>query len=169
MEELTAAEREKLKESILPVSHALVKVWKREAYQQLQKVSFAMINSTTILLPAWKELLEDLELKVKLMPRDVHMRWNSTHAMLSFLLEYWTAIEHITSERKNKLQWFELSKEEWDIARELSDTLKVGPCGSTFATSHTLAMYQCSALILVLFPLHPDPQGCNRIFFVSNT
>lgn len=87
-----------------------------------------MINSTTILLPAWKDLLEDLGLRVKLMPRDVRTRWNSTFTMLSFALEYRTAIEGLTSERKNDLRQFELTEEEWEIVQELSDMLKVGPC-----------------------------------------
>lgn len=91
-----------------------------------------MINSTTILLPTWKELLEGLELRVKLMPRDVRTRWNSTYAMLSFALEYRKAIENLTSDRKNDLRQFELSDNEWEIVQELSTTLKVGPCGSTF-------------------------------------
>lgn len=60
--------------------------------------------------------------------------------MLSFALEYRTAIETLTSDRKNDLRQFELSEEEWEIVKELSDMLKVGPCGSTFAISHAWAM-----------------------------
>lgn len=54
-------------------------------------------------------------------------------AMLSFALEYRKAIEMLTCDRKNDLRQFELSEDEWEIVRELSDTLKVGPCGSMFA------------------------------------
>lgn len=125
-----------------------------------------MINSTTILLPTWKELLEDLELKVKLMPRDVRTRWNSTYTMLNFSLEYRKAIEHITSERKNDLRRFKLSEEEWDIVWELSDMLKVGPCGSMFETSHALAMsHAFSANVSVRnFPL-PRSSRMRQSFF----
>lgn len=59
--------------------------------------------------------------------------------MLSFALEYRTAIEALTSERKNDLRQFELSEEEWEIVQELSDTLKVGPCvcGSVWVHVYT--------------------------------
>lgn len=91
-----------------------------------------MVHSTTILLPVWKESLEELDLAVKIMPRDVATRWNSTFNMLKFSLEYRKAIEALTSERKNELRQFELSEEEWEIAGELKGTLEVrplvGPC-----------------------------------------
>lgn len=74
------------------------------------------------------------------MPRDVRTRWNSTYTMLSFALEYRTAVEHLTSDRKNDLRQFELSDDEWVIVQELSDTLKVGPRGSILATSHAWAI-----------------------------
>lgn len=91
-------------------------------------------------------------MKVKLMPRDVRTRWNSTYNMLSFALEYRTAVELLTSDQKNDLRQFELSEEEWDIVRELSDTLKVGPCGSMFGASHALAMRAVNNANLVFPP-----------------
>ena len=45
--------------------------------------------------------------------------------MLDFAMEYRIAIERITSDRRNDLQQFELSEEEWVIAKELRFTLKV--------------------------------------------
>lgn len=83
------------------------------------------MNSTTLLLPAWKLCLEELELAVRIMPRDVRTRWNSTYDMLSFSLQYRKAIEYITSDLKNNLRKYELTDEEWIIADELKDTLKV--------------------------------------------
>jgi hypothetical protein len=77
------------------------------------------------LLPAWKACLEELGLPVKIMPRDVTTRWNSTYDMLYFALEYRAAIESITSDRKNNLRQFELVEDEWVIVKELQDTLKV--------------------------------------------
>ena len=73
----------------------------------------------------WKKCLERLKLASKIIPRDVSTRWNSTFNMLAFAVEYRKAIEKITSDRKNDLRQFELSGEEWVIAEELRDILKV--------------------------------------------
>jgi len=66
------------------------------------------------------------------MPRDVSTRWNSSYDMICFAIEYRKAIENMTSERKNDLRQFELTEEEWTIAEQLRDVLKVrdlfGPC-----------------------------------------
>jgi hypothetical protein len=51
--------------------------------------------------------------------------------MLCFANEYRTAIENMTSERKNDLRQFELEEEEWAIAEELCNTLKVRVCNVT--------------------------------------
>jgi hypothetical protein len=59
------------------------------------------------------------------MPRDVSTRWNSTYDMLYFAVQYRAAIENITSDRKNDLRQFELTEDEWNMATELRDTLKV--------------------------------------------
>jgi hypothetical protein len=80
------------------------------------------------LLPAWKATLNDLGLPIKIMPRDVATRWNSTYDMLSFSVKYRKAIEVMTSERKNDLRQFELEEEEWAIAEELGNTLMVRVC-----------------------------------------
>ena len=60
-----------------------------------------------------------------MMPRDVTTRWNSTFDMLDFAVEHITAIDAITSDRDMKLRQYELSKDEWDVARQLWDVLKV--------------------------------------------
>jgi hypothetical protein len=59
------------------------------------------------------------------MPRDVMMRWNSTYDMLKFALEYRKAIDILTADRQNELRNYELSEQEWTIAAQLSDVLKV--------------------------------------------
>ena len=88
---------------------------------QLRKLSFALVNSTTILLPAWKACLEELERAVRIMPRDVRTRWNSTYDMLQFALEYKDAVKMVTSDLSNNLQKYELDNEEWVIAKELAN------------------------------------------------
>ena len=45
--------------------------------------------------------------------------------MLCFSIKYRKAIENMTLERKNDLCQYELDKDEWVIAEELSNTLKV--------------------------------------------
>ena len=88
-------------------------------------MAFKIVNSSTLLLPAWKATLSALDLAVRLMPRDVATRWNSTFDMLDFALEYRLGVDAMTSERKHDLRKFELTAEEWEIARQLHDVLKV--------------------------------------------
>ena len=60
-----------------------------------------------------------------MMPRDVSTRWNSTYDMLNFTLEYRVPIDEITSNRDLNLRKYELQDEEWVVAQNLRDTLKV--------------------------------------------
>jgi hypothetical protein len=92
---------------------------------QLRKIAFAIKNSTTIILPQWFAVLQELDFSKQMMPRDVKTRWNSTFDMLDFAVEHITAIDTITGDRDMKLRQYELSEEDWDIARQLRDVLKV--------------------------------------------
>ena len=47
-------------------------------------------------------------LSVRIMPRDVSTRWNSTYKMLKFAYSYREAIDKITGERALKLREYEL-------------------------------------------------------------
>ena len=60
-----------------------------------------------------------------MMPRDVSTRWNSTFDMLKFSIEYHRAIDAITAEWTMKLRDYELGREEWKVAEELCEVLKV--------------------------------------------
>jgi hypothetical protein len=91
----------------------------------LRKVAFAIKNSTTIILPHWFSVLHDLNLAERMMPRDVSTRWNSTFDMLDFAVEHITAINAITSNRDMKMRQYELSEDDWVVARQLRDVLKV--------------------------------------------
>jgi hypothetical protein len=91
----------------------------------LRKVAFAIKNLTTIILPQWFAILQDLKLAERMIPCDVTTRWNSTFDMLDFAVEHIAAVNAITSDRDMKLRQYELSEDEWDVARQLQDVLKV--------------------------------------------
>ncbi|KIM36076.1 hypothetical protein M413DRAFT_46004, partial [Hebeloma cylindrosporum] len=87
-EELSDEEREALDKSLQPVRLVL-----------LRKTAFAIKNSTTLILPRWYTLLDELKLNERIMPRDVSTRWNSTYDMLKFALHYRVALDAIAGER----------------------------------------------------------------------
>jgi len=60
-----------------------------------------------------------------MMPRDVTIRWNSTYNMLVVGNEYSEAVDVITGDRNMNLRKFEMSKEEWTVAEQLQEVLKV--------------------------------------------
>jgi hypothetical protein len=76
-------------------------------------------------LPAWRETCTNLNLKVRLIPRDVVTRWNSTYDMMSFALNYRTAIDSITADKGLKLRKYELDDEDWTIIGDLVSVLAV--------------------------------------------
>ena len=82
-------------------------------------------NSSTIILPQWLAKLKDLGLKVHMMPCDVSTCWNSTFNMLNFTLDYRVPIDEFTSNCDLNLRKYELQDEEWVVAKNLCDTLKV--------------------------------------------
>ncbi|KAG2359092.1 hypothetical protein BDR07DRAFT_1215337, partial [Suillus spraguei] len=83
-------------------------------------LSFAVIHSTTLLLPAWQWACGASHLKEKLMPRDVATRWNSTYDMLVFALQYQVPIDRITSDKSLKrAKKYELDDNEWKIVADL--------------------------------------------------
>jgi hypothetical protein len=51
---------------------------------QLRKLTFKIIHSTTIVLPASQGILKDLLQAQTLMPRDVATQWNSMFDMLDY-------------------------------------------------------------------------------------
>jgi len=60
-----------------------------------------------------------------MMPRDVRTRWNSTYDMLKFSYTYRDAIDKLTGERALKLRDYELTEGEWEIVKQLRDSLRV--------------------------------------------
>ncbi|THH29708.1 hypothetical protein EUX98_g4489 [Antrodiella citrinella] len=115
-DQLNDEDRREHEEDVIPLKRVLVK---------LRKTAFAMINSSTKLLPSWKKILAELKLKLRKMPRDVATRWNSTYVMLQFAVEYREGLEALTGDRANGLREVELDEEEWGLVTELRDVLKV--------------------------------------------
>ena len=128
---MSDAEVAELEESLVPIRLMLAKASRfklsqnlSNSVEQLRALANAIKNSSTIILPQWLEKLEDLHLRVRMMPRDVSTRWNSTFDMLNFALDYRLAIDSITSNRELNLRKYELQDNEWAVAENLRDTLK---------------------------------------------
>lgn len=83
------------------------------------------MRSTTLLLPAWKAALQDASKPKKLIPRDVRTRWNSTYDMLSVAYDHRELLDNFVDVKSHDLRKFALSKEEWEIVRQLREVLKV--------------------------------------------
>jgi hypothetical protein len=88
-----------------------------------------------------------------MMPRDVATRWNSTFDMLNFAIDYRAAIDAITSNRDLNLRKYELEDNEWVIAVNLRDTLKV-----------CTVLFYCAILSLNCRCHLADIQACHPFF-----
>jgi hypothetical protein len=97
---------------------------------KLHKLTFALKNSTTKLLPAWYATLTALNLPSRMMPHDVATRWNLTYDMLDFAIQFHPAIDSMTELHNLDLCKLELVQEEWEIVTSLRDVLRVSlsPC-----------------------------------------
>ncbi|KAJ7623107.1 hypothetical protein DFH06DRAFT_1008907, partial [Mycena polygramma] len=91
----------------------------------IRKLSYAIINSTTVLLPLWKAKCIEHKLPERLIPRDVATRWNSTYDLLVFAVKYTTVIDAMTGDKSNRSTHdFDLELEEWRIINDLVRVLK---------------------------------------------
>ena len=64
-------------------------------------------------------------LAVRLIPRDVKTRWNSTYDMLKVTLQYRLAIDDITGNKTLKLRKYKSDDDDWEIISDLIRVLKV--------------------------------------------
>ena len=95
---------------------------------QLRRLAKAIVNSPTKLLPVWRDACGAHHLSVRMLPRDVKTRWNSTYDMLILAIRYRVVIDDLTGRRDLGLRALELTKMEWDMAMDLSRVLKVSLC-----------------------------------------
>ena len=119
-------------------------------------MAFKVVNSTTLLLPSWKDYVAKEGLRERLIPRDVTTRWNSTYDMLTFTLEYCHVVEKFVADRKNNLRELELSENEWIIVAQLSEVLMVGG----------YAIHGCIMLLSMYYVA--GSQTCHGILFELN-
>lgn len=127
---LTSHQREELIENTAVVRATLNKV---------RKLSFAVVHSTMIALPAWRKACTTHQLPVRVIPRDVTTRWNSTFDMLKMALQYRPAIDNITANKSLKLQQYEPDDEDWLIVKDLLRVLKIYKEATLFFSQDTVS------------------------------
>lgn len=93
--------------------------------QQIQKLAFKVIHSTTSVLPAWDAACAEKGLKPKHIPRDVSTHWNSAFDMLDVAVRYNQVIENIMDKRKLALGKYAIDEHEWELLKQLHKVLKV--------------------------------------------
>jgi hypothetical protein len=117
---------------------------------KIHKLSFAIVHSTTITLPAWHAACITHGQYVHLIPHHVKTRWNSTYNMLIVTFDYHLIIDNMTGNKTLNLCQYELDDGDWEVIKNLLRVLKIGLylCHHTWKT-------QTSWL---------DVQGCHTVF-----
>jgi len=117
---------------------------------QVQQLSFAIIHSTTIALPAWRSICVQHGFKPCLIPRDVVTRWNSTYDMMQFVLKYRQPIDGITANKELKLRKYELDNEDWRIIEDLVSVLEVTSSSYSWKlVTYSLQQYKKATLFFL--------------------
>ncbi|KAF8143632.1 hypothetical protein K438DRAFT_1633225 [Mycena galopus ATCC 62051] len=131
-DELTAEERQSLlgqteavKLIISRVRHNFSIIPSAYPFLQIRQFSFAVVNSTTKGLPAWREACAKHGMRVRVIPRDVRTRWNSVYDMLAVAIEYKAVFNDMTASRDLDYRKFDISNAEWTLVEDMLHVLKV--------------------------------------------
>jgi hypothetical protein len=103
---------------------------------KIQKLSFAIIHSTTKALLAWHKACTIRKLPVLLIPRDVKTHWNSTYDLVKMAYRFRPAIDDITADKSLKLRKYKLNDDDWKVIGDLLRVLKV-------CFSYNGVLFQC--------------------------
>ncbi|KAJ2982172.1 hypothetical protein NUW54_g10786 [Trametes sanguinea] len=96
---MTDEERAEFQQKVRPVRLCLTKI---------RKFASKVVNSSTILLPAYKKRVAELKMPDRVIPHDVATRWNSTYDMLTAALEYRKVVDAMCADRELGLRKYEL-------------------------------------------------------------
>ncbi|KAJ7456389.1 hypothetical protein B0H11DRAFT_1657425, partial [Mycena galericulata] len=90
----------------------------------IRRFAFAIINSTTIGLPAWLKKCDENGMRRRLIPRDVRKRWNSLYDMLVFALMYKKVIKDFTGDRNLGYRAYDLTDLQWGLVGDMVHVFK---------------------------------------------
>ncbi|KIM54682.1 hypothetical protein SCLCIDRAFT_36097, partial [Scleroderma citrinum Foug A] len=103
-------DRANLEQQIRPVRMALTKI---------RKLAFKIINSSTLLLPAWEAASKEVGLRVREIPRDMLTCWNSSFDMADFIVDYHVPVNAMTDKQRLGLGDYALNEHEWRVLEQL--------------------------------------------------
>ena len=95
------------------------------SFNQICKLAFKVIHSSTVILPAWKELMKELKMTMSFLPRNVATRWNLTLDLLDYALRHRKVVDGVTQKRDLGLRKYEVLDAEWVIMEQLRSVLEV--------------------------------------------
>ncbi|KIK82192.1 hypothetical protein PAXRUDRAFT_154324, partial [Paxillus rubicundulus Ve08.2h10] len=81
--------------------------------------------SSTVILPVWKGLMQELRMTVSFLPRDVETRWNSTLDLLDYMLRHRKVVDGVTQRRDLGLRKYEVLDDEWTMLKQLHSMLEI--------------------------------------------
>ncbi|KIM50118.1 hypothetical protein SCLCIDRAFT_45630, partial [Scleroderma citrinum Foug A] len=90
----------------------------------IHKLAFKIINSSTLLLPAWEATCKEAGLRVRRIPQDVLTCWNSSFDMVDFIVNYHVPVDTMTDKQRLGLGNYTLDEHEWRVLEQLQDVLK---------------------------------------------